>query len=188
VTTTLGGWRCGELADEAALLTSELVANAVLHAHSVVDLRLSRTGAGVRVEVADHDPHPLVPRRPDPEDTGGRGLYLVGVLARDWGVRFSPPGKTVWFELSQVSRTAGRVPTATTRPPRRRRRAAMAGEMDEAKGRMKEAAGDLTDDERLKREGKVDRAAGTAKDKIDDLKDKVGGAVDNIRDKAKDNL
>ena len=64
----------------------------------------------------------------------------------------------------------------------------MAGEMDEAKGRMKEAAGDLTDDERLKREGKVDRAAGTAKDKIDELKDKVGGAVDNIRDKAKDHL
>jgi uncharacterized protein YjbJ (UPF0337 family) len=166
------------------------VANAVLHAHSEVDLRLCRTGSGIRIEVADHDPHPVLPRRPGPEDSGGRGLYLVGVLARDWGVRSSPPGKTVWFELSQlsqVSRTARRVPTATTRPPRRRR-AAMAGEIDEAKGRMKEAVGDLTDDEGLKREGKVDRAAGRAKDKMDDLKDKAGDAVDNIRDKAKDHL
>ena len=110
VTTTLGGWRCKELADEAALLTSELVTNAVLHAHSEVDLRLSKTGSGIRIEVADRDPHPVAPRLPGPDDTGGRGLYLVGVLARDWGVRFSPPGKTVWFELSQVSRKPGRVP------------------------------------------------------------------------------
>ncbi len=64
----------------------------------------------------------------------------------------------------------------------------MAGEMDEAKGRMKEAAGKLTDDEDLQRQGKLDRAAGRAKAKMDDLKDKVGDAVDNIRDKAKDHL
>jgi uncharacterized protein YjbJ (UPF0337 family) len=45
--------------------------------------------------------------------------------------------------------------------------------MDEAKGRVKEAAGDLTDDKDLKREGKVDRASGKAKDKIDDAGDKA---------------
>ena len=44
---------------------------------------------------------------------------------------------------------------------------------DEAKGRIKEAAGDLTDDKDLKREGKVDQASGKAKDKIDDAGDKV---------------
>jgi uncharacterized protein YjbJ (UPF0337 family) len=41
----------------------------------------------------------------------------------------------------------------------------MAGEMDELKGRAKEAAGAVTDDEKLRREGKVDQAAGDAKDK-----------------------
>lgn len=44
---------------------------------------------------------------------------------------------------------------------------------DEAKGRIKEAAGDLTDDKDLKREGKVDQASGKAKDKIDDVGDKA---------------
>ena len=44
---------------------------------------------------------------------------------------------------------------------------------DEAKGRIKEAAGDLTDDKDLKREGKVDQASGTAKDKVDDVGDKA---------------
>ena len=50
---------------------------------------------------------------------------------------------------------------------------------DDAKGRVKEAVGDLTDDKDLKREGKVDRGAGAVKDKVDDaadaVKDKVGG-------------
>lgn len=44
---------------------------------------------------------------------------------------------------------------------------------DELKGRAKEAAGDLTDDEDLQREGKVDQATGTVKDKLDDVSDKV---------------
>ena len=49
----------------------------------------------------------------------------------------------------------------------------MTEKIDEAKGRVKEAAGDLSDDEKLKREGKVDRATATAKDKIEDVADKV---------------
>ncbi len=48
---------------------------------------------------------------------------------------------------------------------------------DEAKGRLKEAAGDLTGDDDLKREGKVDRAEGTAKEKLDEAADKVKDAV-----------
>jgi uncharacterized protein YjbJ (UPF0337 family) len=49
--------------------------------------------------------------------------------------------------------------------------------IDEAKGRIKEAAGDLADDEGLKKEGKVDRAAGSVKKTIDDAADKVKEAV-----------
>jgi uncharacterized protein YjbJ (UPF0337 family) len=54
----------------------------------------------------------------------------------------------------------------------------MAEHFDEAKGRTKEAAGDLTDDEKLKREGKIDRAVSSVKEKVDDaaekVKDKIG--------------
>lgn len=45
--------------------------------------------------------------------------------------------------------------------------------MDDAKGKAKEAAGDLTDNDDLKNEGKVDQATGTVKDKAGDAADKV---------------
>jgi uncharacterized protein YjbJ (UPF0337 family) len=47
--------------------------------------------------------------------------------------------------------------------------------MDDLKGRAKEAAGDLTDDESLKNEGKVDKATGKAKEAVDSAADKVKG-------------
>jgi len=47
------------------------------------------------------------------------------------------------------------------------------GKKDDAKGRLKEAAGDVTDDKDMKNEGKVDRATGTVKDKADDAADKA---------------
>ncbi len=53
----------------------------------------------------------------------------------------------------------------------------MSGNFDDAKGRIKEAVGDLTDDERMKREGRRDRLAGK-------VKQKVGKAVDKVRDNA----
>ena len=51
------------------------------------------------------------------------------------------------------------------------------GKTDELKGRAKEAAGDLTDDDSLKREGKVDRGEGKAKQAVDDVGDKVKDAL-----------
>ena len=51
------------------------------------------------------------------------------------------------------------------------------GKLDEAKGRLKEAGGDLTDDRELKNEGKVDRATGTVKDAVDDVSDKAKDIV-----------
>ena len=44
---------------------------------------------------------------------------------------------------------------------------------DDMKGRVKEAAGDLTNDDDLKREGKIDQATGAVKDKVGDVADKV---------------
>jgi uncharacterized protein YjbJ (UPF0337 family) len=51
------------------------------------------------------------------------------------------------------------------------------GTKDDLKGRAKEAAGDLTDDQSLKNEGKVDRATGSAKDAVGDAGDKVKDAI-----------
>jgi uncharacterized protein YjbJ (UPF0337 family) len=68
---------------------------------------------------------------------------------------------------------------------RKRRRKNMGENIDEAKGRAKEAAGDLTDDDKLKREGKVDRGVSGIKDKVDDVADKVKdklGHGDDSRD------
>ena len=59
----------------------------------------------------------------------------------------------------------------------------MDGTADDLKGRAKEAAGAVTDDDDLKREGKTDRAAGKTKDAIGDLKDKAENAVDKVTDK-----
>jgi uncharacterized protein YjbJ (UPF0337 family) len=57
------------------------------------------------------------------------------------------------------------------------------GTFDNAKGKVKEAAGDLTDDKDLKREGKADQAAGNVKDKIGNLKETAEDAVDKVKDK-----
>jgi uncharacterized protein YjbJ (UPF0337 family) len=51
---------------------------------------------------------------------------------------------------------------------------------DEMKGRVKEAAGDLTDNDRLKNEGKADKAEGKVKDAVDTVRDKVGDVADKL--------
>jgi uncharacterized protein YjbJ (UPF0337 family) len=53
----------------------------------------------------------------------------------------------------------------------------MPDNLDDAKGRVKEAAGDLTDDQSLKNEGKVDKATGKVKDTVGDAADKVKDVV-----------
>lgn len=50
---------------------------------------------------------------------------------------------------------------------------------DEVKGRLKEAAGDLKDDKDLKREGKIDRATGKTKEKVDQAADTLKDTVGN---------
>jgi uncharacterized protein YjbJ (UPF0337 family) len=55
----------------------------------------------------------------------------------------------------------------------------MSGKGEEIKGRVKEAAGDLTDNERLKREGQIDKASGKVKQAAEHV-------VNNVRDAAKD--
>jgi len=56
------------------------------------------------------------------------------------------------------------------------------GKTDEAKGRVKEAAGVLTGDKKLQREGKTDQAAGKVKKAVDKIKDKAEDAIDDLKD------
>jgi uncharacterized protein YjbJ (UPF0337 family) len=62
----------------------------------------------------------------------------------------------------------------------------MGEKTDKAKGHVKETVGDLTDDERLEREGKLDQVGGEVKGRTEDAKDKVGEGVDAVRDKLRD--
>lgn len=95
-----------ESADEAVLLVSELVGNAVRHtgAH-VFGLRMQRRHVWIRVEV--RDPSRGLPcLLPVHElDTSGRGLFLVDMLSDRWGVDLLPRGKTTWFEMRVATAT-----------------------------------------------------------------------------------
>ncbi|PRX01835.1 UNVERIFIED_ORG: serine phosphatase RsbU (regulator of sigma subunit) [Actinomadura viridilutea] len=97
----LARWDLPELADSTALLASELVTNAIRHAGGRVTLRLVREG-GLVCEVFDSsDARPRVRRHGDAlrDAESGRGLHVVGSIARRWGVRRTPTGKVVWAEL-----------------------------------------------------------------------------------------
>ena len=57
------------------------------------------------------------------------------------------------------------------------------GKVDKGKGRVKEAVGDLTDDDSLKKEGRADRVGGSVKEKTGEAVDKVEETVDRVKDK-----
>ena len=77
-----------DLCDEAQLLTSELVTNALVHSASALNVTVSTTPDGVTVHVQDADTGPITAGHISSDDTlleGGRGLVLVHELAEAWG-------------------------------------------------------------------------------------------------------
>ena len=95
--------------DTAALLVSELVTNAVVHAASAVELDVTVDGPVVTVRVRDADTGPLVIRAGGGSelDEGGRGLLLVDRLADAWGTEHHAGRKTVWFRIGGPRREPG---------------------------------------------------------------------------------
>jgi GAF domain-containing protein/anti-sigma regulatory factor (Ser/Thr protein kinase) len=118
-------WGCpGHLLDDARVVLSELMSNGVLHARTEMRVVISRRGKGLRLEVHDESPAPLLPPpkvvdgpmslldeplqleligpRFPPAATG-RGLSIVSALASSWGwYPEAGGGKIVWAELGTV--------------------------------------------------------------------------------------
>ncbi|OIJ68714.1 hypothetical protein WN71_006535 [Streptomyces mangrovisoli] len=95
----LTSWNCAESADDALLLLSEMLTNAVQHAEGPLGLHLHRTATDLTVEVSDRSLQLPRPRIAGEDDESGRGLILVRALATSWGVRPTDEGKTTWFTL-----------------------------------------------------------------------------------------
>jgi anti-sigma regulatory factor (Ser/Thr protein kinase) len=101
VRTLLALWDCDDADDAGALLTSEIVSNAVRHAAGVLAVQLDLRLADEVVRVAVEDPATTQPtlRNAGAEEMGGRGLMLVDALAARWGSGPTERGKVVWFEF-----------------------------------------------------------------------------------------
>lgn len=91
------------LTDDAVLLTSELVTNALLHAAGMPELRISLSGDDLRLEVLDGGPGIPSPRTAADRDTDGRGLWLVDRVATRWGFNRTQASKSVWCELELLT-------------------------------------------------------------------------------------
>lgn len=112
VAERLTAWGRPEAVDDAELCTSELVTNAILHAHCAARLLVRADQDAVRIEV--HDSSRNLPARGRVGDDAmtGRGLLLIEALATSWGVDPGTDGKSVWFELSTSSAGPAGEPTA----------------------------------------------------------------------------
>ncbi len=112
LTKLLHGWDVADdVIDDAALLTTEILANALAHGDGLVSMAIALEGGLLHVAVGDKaDSKPQV-LHVDGTSDGGRGMWIVDIVARDWGSDATPGadgGKTVWFELA--------APTAPSAP------------------------------------------------------------------------
>jgi anti-sigma regulatory factor (Ser/Thr protein kinase)/GAF domain-containing protein len=87
----------GEIADDTALIVSELVTNAVRYAQGPIELRLI-LGDTLECEISDESSTAPQLRRALETDENGRGLFITAQLTQRWGVRPSRRGKTLWAE------------------------------------------------------------------------------------------
>ena len=116
---TLAGWGVdADAADTAQLCLSEVVTNAVVHAGTPAEVRVSRTDGVLRVVVRDGGTpggasgRSGAPPRPASEadllDVHGRGLAIVEALSSRWGSESADGGTVVWFEVDGAVAGTGR--------------------------------------------------------------------------------
>jgi anti-sigma regulatory factor (Ser/Thr protein kinase)/anti-anti-sigma regulatory factor len=110
VAGTCRSWNLDHLTGPATLVVSELVSNAVQHAHTDVQVDLVVRGDYLHLSVRDDNPHtpvfnPAEPREGVPPAERGRGLRLVEVYTTAWGSRTTTDTKTVWATLRATPMT-----------------------------------------------------------------------------------
>lgn len=89
-----------DIVEDAVLVLSELVTNAVRHTSALLRLKITVRDNTLHVAVADDAPGlPALLRDEEHHRTGGRGLTIVNALADRWGFTTSLHGKTVWFDM-----------------------------------------------------------------------------------------
>jgi len=103
ITELLTTWGHLDLAPTAALLTSELCTNAILHGRlpgRLYRVETSLTARTLRIAVTDPKGEALPrTRTPNPDTTTGRGMLIVQLMASRWSVERLTVGKTVWAEI-----------------------------------------------------------------------------------------
>lgn len=103
IRNVLADWGLGHLADDAELLVSELLTNALkvsAPAGEPIFLRLLADSAQLIIEVWDHNPAIPRPRHPSDEDESGRGFTVIQAIASRWGCQHaSATLKVVWAEM-----------------------------------------------------------------------------------------
>jgi serine/threonine-protein kinase RsbW len=87
--------------EDAVLVLSELVTNALRHGRGdvVCHVAVSADGTHIHAAVTDAGGGMPVLREPDPTRIGGVGLQIVDHVANRWGVSWFPCGKTVWASI-----------------------------------------------------------------------------------------
>jgi anti-sigma regulatory factor (Ser/Thr protein kinase) len=100
VVEALAQWQLDVLVDSAALLATEVITNAVLHARTPLMLLIERIGEEtVRISISDGSTFVPQRRRASQDSTNGRGLDLLDRLSTSWSVTTNAAGKTVQFTL-----------------------------------------------------------------------------------------
>jgi len=90
-----------DVREVAALLTTEVLGNAILHAAPPISMSIDQQGPCIRIEVGDAGTTPPQVKRYGPTSSTGRGLRLLESLTEGWGWNPTPSGKVLWFELSK---------------------------------------------------------------------------------------
>jgi hypothetical protein len=99
VANTLRAWGLATFVDDASIVVAELATIAVLHARSEFVVAISSVDDVVRLSVRDASPVLPIVQSPEPSSISGRGLMLVAVIARRWGIELIGDGKVIWAEL-----------------------------------------------------------------------------------------
>ncbi|HET6817047.1 MAG TPA: response regulator [Mycobacteriales bacterium] len=103
VRETFAEWGITRAVDDALIVVSELVTNAITHAGSPCQVRLSIDETSVRVEVFDEGAGTPDPQPASSTSEHGRGLHLITALTAAWGIQQIPDdGKIVWAELPRT--------------------------------------------------------------------------------------